>query len=139
MKYLFLIIGIVCGIFWSQIYQYAGGFLNDSITMQKPSSSLQSKRTVTSIATPSIEPIKQNVSENPKQVLMYSTSWCGYCSKARNYFIKNKITFLDYDIETDERAGRMHDLLGGGGVPLIIYNGKMMHGFSENKFLTMQK
>ena len=33
------------------------------------------------------------------KVVMYSTSWCGYCKKAKNYFEANKIAYIEKDIE----------------------------------------
>jgi len=69
-----------------------------------------------------------------KRVTMYATSWCGYCKKARNYFRENGISYIEYDIEKDERAKRMYDLLGGKGVPVILVGKKRMNGFSETGF-----
>ena len=138
MKYAFLLIGLICGIFWSQIFEAVSPYING----QSPSiktSQVEPKNRIVSVSTPTIESIKQPLAGNSKNVLMYSTSWCGYCKRAREHFIKNKISFLEYDIEKDDRANRMHAILGGGGVPLIIYNGKMMRGFSESKFVSLYR
>lgn len=69
-----------------------------------------------------------------QRVTMYATSWCGYCRKARNYFRQNGISYIEYDIEKDERAKRMYDLLGGKGVPVILVGKKRMNGFSAAGF-----
>lgn len=69
-----------------------------------------------------------------KRVTMYATSWCGYCRKARHYFQQNGISYIEYDIEKDERAKRMYDLLGGKGVPVILVGKKRMNGFSAAGF-----
>ena len=137
MKYVFLIVGLICGIFWSQIFEVVGPFFSALPSQQKIA--VGSSKRITSVSVPTIQPLKQPINDGSKHVLMYSTSWCGYCKKARAHFIKNKISFLEYDIEKDERAGRMHSILGGGGVPLIIYNGNMMHGFSESKFISLHR
>ena len=47
-----------------------------------------------------------------KKVTMYSTSWCGYCKKARKYFDANNIAYVEYDIETNQSARRAYDRLG---------------------------
>lgn len=85
--------------------------------------------------------IKENVYESPdivsrpsEKVIMYSTSWCGYCKKARKYFRKNNIPYIDYDIEKDSSAKQRYDKLGGNGVPLIRYKDKNMTGFSASRF-----
>ena len=77
--------------------------------------------------------------ENSNRVTMYSTSWCGYCKKARAYFRDHKISYIDYDIEKDERAKRMYDLLGATGVPVILVGKTKMQGFSASKFERIYK
>lgn len=81
-----------------------------------------------------IEPVEFYQGAGSKRVTMYATSWCGYCRKARTYFQKNGIAYVEYDIEKDERARRMYDLLGGKGVPVILVGKKRMNGFSEGGF-----
>ena len=67
-------------------------------------------------------------------VVMYSTSWCGYCKKARRYFADNNIVYRDYDIEKDRFAKSRYDRLEGRGVPLILVGDKRMNGFSVAGF-----
>jgi len=86
--------------------------------------------------------IKENVYQRPnlvstipvEEVVMYATSWCGYCKKARKYFRKNNIPYIEYDIERDAKAERRYKKLGGHGVPLILYAGKRMSGFNQDQF-----
>lgn len=73
-------------------------------------------------------------SKQQRQVTMYGTSWCGYCAKARQYFISNDISFVEYDIEKNAQAKKKYDSLGGKGTPLIVVDEKNMTGFSELKF-----
>jgi glutaredoxin len=65
-----------------------------------------------------------------ENVVMYATSWCPYCKKARKYFQDNGIPYTEYDIEKDARAKRMYDQLGGKGVPVILVGEKRMNGFN---------
>jgi len=74
-----------------------------------------------------------------RKVVMYSTDWCGYCKKARNYFKKNHIAFTDYDIEKDSEAHKRYKKLGATGVPVILVGNKRMNGFSENSFERIYK
>lgn len=71
---------------------------------------------------------------NDRRVIMYSTSWCTYCKKARNYFEKNRVRYVEYDIEESSRAKEEFDELGGKGVPLIVVGRTKMSGFSEAGF-----
>ena len=70
----------------------------------------------------------------PTMVKMYSTSWCGYCQKARKYFSENNINFVEYDIDKDKVANRRFKELGGKGVPLILVGKKKMSGFNSQRF-----
>lgn len=68
------------------------------------------------------------------RVTMYSTSWCGYCKQARQYFRAEGIPFTEHDIEASARARRAYDRLGGGGVPLLEVGTRTMNGFSVDSF-----
>lgn len=69
-----------------------------------------------------------------RKVVMYSTSWCKYCKKARKYFTENDIDFAEYDIEKNSKARRQYDRLGVSGVPVILVGKKQMRGFSVGGF-----
>ena len=68
------------------------------------------------------------------RVVMYSTSRCGYCKKARRYFRKKRISFHEYDIEKSGKGKRDFKSLKGSGVPIILFGDKRINGFSEVKF-----
>ncbi len=75
-----------------------------------------------------------NPARRTSKVVMYSTDWCGYCRKAREYFRSQKIAFVEYDIEKDPGAKREYDALGAKGVPVILVGDKRMNGFSPGGF-----
>ncbi|MDH5181958.1 MAG: DUF4124 domain-containing protein, partial [Gammaproteobacteria bacterium] len=63
----------------------------------------------------------------PGQVIMYSTTWCGFCKKAKAWFKKKGIQYTEYDIEKSSQAKSEYHALGGGGVPLILIGKKDGH------------
>jgi glutaredoxin len=67
-------------------------------------------------------------------VVMYATSWCPYCAKARAYFGKKGIAYTEYDVEKSPSAKAEFRRLGGRGVPLILVGREKMSGFSEEGF-----
>jgi len=69
-----------------------------------------------------------------RSVVMYSTPWCGYCKKAREYFKAHHIPYKDNDIESSASAKKTYDAFGGQGVPVIFVGRSRMNGFSEEGF-----
>lgn len=76
-----------------------------------------------------------NESFDNNYVVMYSTSWCPNCTKARNYFKQKGIPFTEYDVEELPNRMREFKRLGGTGYPLILIgDNKQMQGFSVSGF-----
>jgi glutaredoxin len=91
--------------------------------------------TYESVSYESVRNINSDIPERRKgQVVMYSTDWCGYCKKARDYFRSQNITFVEYDIEKNPQARRQYDALRAKGVPVILVGDKRMNGFSISGF-----
>ena len=64
-------------------------------------------------------------------VVMISTSWCGYCRKARQFFNANAIEFEEIDAEqTSSQGVRM---AARRGVPLIVIGATEIRGFDERR------
>lgn len=76
----------------------------------------------------------------PRQVILYSTVWCGFCKKAKAYFKQKGIAYTERDIEKSAQAKQEYQSLGGGGVPLILVGNKngtrKLSGFSVARFDT---
>ena len=69
-----------------------------------------------------------------QRVIMYSAAWCGYCKQARQYFRRNGISFVEYDIEKNQNARRAYNAIGGNGVPVILVGSKRLNGFTTIDF-----
>jgi len=69
------------------------------------------------------------------KVELYTTSWCPWCRKAKEYFASKGIAFVEYDIEKDEAAARRKKQLDRqNGVPFAVINGKGINGYSEEAY-----
>jgi len=65
------------------------------------------------------------------KVVMYMTSWCPYCTKARNYINSLGANLIEYNIDNDKNKEReMREKSGSTGVPLIDVEGILIRGFS---------
>lgn len=66
-------------------------------------------------------------------VVLYATSWCGYCQKTRVFLNENNIQYTEYDVEKSDEGRAQFEALGGSGVPVIDIKGTVIHGFSLKK------
>lgn len=64
------------------------------------------------------------------KVVVYSTSMCPWCYKAKEFLKANKIKFEDKNVGDDKEAREeMIEKSGQMGVPVIDINGKIIVGF----------
>jgi glutaredoxin len=67
-------------------------------------------------------------------VVMYTTQSCPYCHRARAYFDRHAISYVERDIEASAQNHAEFQALSGVGVPLILVGDKRMQGFSARSF-----
>ncbi|MBT3337115.1 MAG: NrdH-redoxin [Anaerolineae bacterium] len=62
-------------------------------------------------------------STSPTTIVMYSTVWCPDCQRAKKFLDKEKVTYINVDIDKDEkgRAFVMEMNNGARVVPTIIF------------------
>jgi glutaredoxin len=71
----------------------------------------------------------------PPKVELYTTTWCGWCSKARAWFQGKGIAYTDHDIEADPAALERRLGMGGGqGVPVAVIGGTVVRGFAPAQY-----
>lgn len=66
------------------------------------------------------------------KVIVYSTSWCPWCSRVKDFLKEKKIPFKDINVENNpEAAQEMANKSGQMGVPVIDIDGTIIIGFNE--------
>ena len=74
-----------------------------------------------------------------KKVIVYSSDFCPWCDKAKEFLNENEVEYeyVDVDLCTDEEREEIRqNILSLGGrltFPAIIIDGKLINGFHENK------
>lgn len=123
----------VCGFTHAQIYKWVDAEGRTHYSDKKPQNTAVEdvKVEVNTYTSVSYAPLSESHGDT---LIMYTTSWCGYCKKARRYFKRNGIPFNEFDIERDRGAKRDYEALGGRGVPVILLGKERMNGFSEDGF-----
>ncbi len=73
--------------------------------------------------------------DEPGPIVLYTTTWCGYCRKTRELLTALGEPFEDKDIEKSAAAREEYEAKGRGysGVPLIDFDGTVIHGFDEKR------
>ena len=57
------------------------------------------------------------------EVVMYSTTWCGYCRRLKSMMQREGIAYREVDIEQDESAAGYVMSVNGGNqtVPTVVF------------------
>lgn len=79
----------------------------------------------------SMQPGKEGLRTPPGNVVMYTTPTCGYCKRAKSFFLQHNIGFIEYDITADKSTMERFKSLNGRGVPLIFVGDKRIAGFNK--------
>ena len=64
-------------------------------------------------------------------VVIFTTSRCGYCNLAKFFFRKHDINYFEYDISSSNEGLQEYQELNGHGVPLIFVGDIRMDGYNE--------
>ena len=70
-------------------------------------------------------------------ITLFSTTWCGYCKKARAYLQARGTPFQEIDVESSAQGQSEFRSLGGRGVPVILVGNQRMDGYSEGTLAGM--
>lgn len=68
-----------------------------------------------------------------KNVVVYTSSTCGYCTMAKNYLSENGIAYTEKNVSTDVEARKELMAKGFMGVPVIYVDDEIIQGFDKPK------
>ena len=112
----------------------ADGSLSSSLKIVVPPSSPLSAETLAYV-----EHLKQagTTTDTPLpngQIALFTTTWCGFCKKAKAYLASNGLPFKEIDVESPAGAASYARAGGTRGVPLLVLNGRHVLGFSPSAY-----
>ena len=84
-----------------------------------------------------INPMPDFAAQHDGKVILYATSWCGYCKKARKLLADNNIDYFEYNIENSTEGHRQYKAIGGRGVPVLLINGEVVKGYNPKLILEL--
>jgi glutaredoxin 3 len=66
------------------------------------------------------------------EITMYTTSWCGYCVRAKMLLDSLGLPYEEINLDGDPQfRQRLFDLTGGWTVPQIVIDGTPIGGYVE--------
>jgi glutaredoxin len=69
-------------------------------------------------------------------IVMYSTSWCSVCRKARQFLSENGLRYQEIDADlTPSGWEKVQQLSGQRGVPVIVVDGEVSAGLSPQRIM----
>lgn len=68
-------------------------------------------------------------------IIVYSTTWCGFCKMAKEYLDEKGFNYVDKNIETDYEAYQELEKKMGAirGTPVLDIGGQVILGFDRPK------
>ena len=66
-------------------------------------------------------------------VVLLSTSTCGYCKKLRADLAEWGVDYVDIDIESERKGRDAYEQLNGRGVPILLIGDQVVHGYSPKR------
>lgn len=74
--------------------------------------------------------------QHQQPVVIYSTTWCKYCDKAKEFMQAQGIEYFEYNIEESPKGYDQYRDLNGRGTPLLLVKGQVIRGFDPQGILT---
>lgn len=79
-------------------------------------------------------------SVKPGEVVMYSTTECGYCAQAKGWLHQYGFAFDECNMSVSERCESEFRSYGGNGTPYLVVRGHHMRdGFDSDEFVALLK
>lgn len=80
-------------------------------------------------APPGADAAEPRASSEEPQVVLYMTSWCGYCRRTSQLLKALGVDYIAKDIEKDPAAAEAYRKGGYRGIPIIDIGGNIVQGF----------
>jgi glutaredoxin-like YruB-family protein len=67
-------------------------------------------------------------------VIVYTTSWCGWCRKTLAFLDQNGIDYENRDIEADDAwRDELEEKTGGTSIPVVEIDGEIIRGYDPSR------
>jgi glutaredoxin len=139
----FLLLGILVtpALSYGEVYKWTDeqGRIHYSDSAPPEAKTQQVKVKINSISGPAVVTTLRGApaAKAKDRVRIYTTSWCGYCKRAKAHLAAKGVPYDEIDVETSESGRTEFSKLGGRGVPVILVGNQRMNGFDAAALDTM--
>ena len=67
------------------------------------------------------------------EVVLYTTTWCHYCTETKRLLNEMGVAYQEFDIEHSEPGRERFEALGGRGVPLLTIGKTVVRGYNPSE------
>jgi len=79
-----------------------------------------------------VAPLEQHAMQH--EVVVYTTSWCGWCRKTLTYLRQQGVPFENRDIEADHMwRDELREKTGSTSIPVVEIDGEIIRGYNPGR------
>jgi len=81
-----------------------------------------------------VEPVRTAKAKTAPEIVIYTTTWCGFCRKMVEELDTRGLSYTNRDIEHDPGArDELVRLVGSTAVPVTVIGGKVIRGYDPDR------
>lgn len=85
------------------------------------------------------QPSGFHVTPGANEVVILTQQGCRYCAAAERLLDEANVGYDDYDVDHTDKGRKMFRQLHGHGVPVLVINKQVIHGYSRSRILAALK
>jgi glutaredoxin-like YruB-family protein len=100
----------------------------------RPKQRIAAKHATQQLAAAKTSAPRATATSGSHEVVIYTTSWCGWCKRTRAWLDQKGVDYENRDVEANAAwAKESQDLTGSDGVPVVVIDGEVIKGFDVAK------
>ena len=72
----------------------------------------------------------------PHTIVLYTTTWCGYCQRLKAALDAARVPYQEYDVEQSAEGQTFYEAGDFAGVPVTVMGGEVIEGYDVDRLST---
>jgi glutaredoxin len=69
----------------------------------------------------------------PHTMVLYTTTWCGYCQRLKVALDAARVPYQEYDVEQSPEGRAFYEAGDFAGVPVTVMGGEVIEGYDADR------